>query len=483
MLAFAAGAFILTTYACNFNLQRETENAVREHDVILTTISNRISDIGMLNPDISHNVERLNAIMQPLENYYLPQGVRLGLYYVPAATQNSNSGTLQGDDFVKIYSSLPEFDNKLMNLMSPENKNEMNARVNDTRYVFVASQFSNYPHLVLVYARDIGQIDDFRVQISQVLVLINVIVLVILGSIIFVLLRRMMRPITLMNSAAIEIANGAYEKRVTIDRDDELGTLARSFNRMADSVEDNIAHISRIAEERQQFIDDLSHEMRTPLTSILGYAEYLQQAKSTEEERILAAGHLLETAQRLNALSAKLLELTSFQGESIEFKNVSVLELFEATAAMMRLTLTERDIGLSASDEPVSIYGDETLLLSLLTNLIENAARASKPGDIIMMRAYSNNGTVIEIIDTGIGMSKEEIRRITAPFYRVDRSRSRKAGGAGLGMSIVSQIVSLHGAKLDIESELGIGTTVRISFTTSKHTPIRDETRGAHPVS
>jgi signal transduction histidine kinase len=110
------------------------------------------------------------------------------------------------------------------------------------------------------------------------------------------------------------------------------------------------------------------------------------------------------------------------------------------------------------------IFGDETLLLAMLRNLVENAARASKEGASITVRAYEESCPVLEVSDNGCGMEQKDIERVMAPFYRVDKSRSRMFGGVGLGLSIVSQIASLHGARVDVVSELGAGTTVKIIF-------------------
>ena len=111
------------------------------------------------------------------------------------------------------------------------------------------------------------------------------------------------------------------------------------------------------------------------------------------------------------------------------------------------------------------IFGDETLLLSLLANLVENAARASKEGGAVKVKAYDKeDNPIIEVIDSGHGMEQEEIEKITAAFYRVDKSRSHDFGSVGLGLSIVSQIIALHNAKLEIDSVPNIGTTIRICF-------------------
>jgi signal transduction histidine kinase len=120
---------------------------------------------------------------------------------------------------------------------------------------------------------------------------------------------------------------------------------------------------------------------------------------------------------------------------------------------------------LSVAVDDVKIHGDETLLLSLLVNLVANAARASKSGAVIKVKVYStDDGAVFEVIDSGRGLAEEEIEKISAPFYRVDKSRSREFGGIGLGLSIVSQIVAIHNARLEINSVQDIGTTVRICF-------------------
>lgn len=114
------------------------------------------------------------------------------------------------------------------------------------------------------------------------------------------------------------------------------------------------------------------------------------------------------------------------------------------------------------------LKGDETLLLSLLTNLVENAARASTENEIITVRAYQkNNHPILEVSDNGCGMDTKELEKIIEPFYRVDKSRSRALGGVGLGMSIVAQIADFHEAKLDIQSQQQQGTTVRIIFNKS----------------
>ena len=216
--------------------------------------------------------------------------------------------------------------------------------IDGRRYVIIASQLPGYLHLTFVYARDISQIDVFRANVGINFAIVNIIVLVFLGTSVYLLLKHMTRPITNLKAAAAEIADGAYDKRVIVDSRDELGSLAGSFNRMADSVEEHMKRLTRASEDKQQFINDLTHEIKTPLTSILGYSEYLQTAKSTENERMIATGYLYETAVRLNTLSEKLLDLTYSRDENIDIKPLDIQILFNDLTAIVLPVLAPRNI-------------------------------------------------------------------------------------------------------------------------------------------
>jgi len=479
MLAFNAGAFYLTSHFYEFSRQMETDSGIREHDVILSSITSRIENAERFYPDAPTSKERLAAVIRPLAEYYEPQGVLLALY-------NEND---------EVYADMPGIEAELLNLQNTQSKNVMEQPIGDDRHVLIASRLPEYPHITFVYARNIAQIDAFRADAGRVFVILNAAVLVFLGICVFILLKHLTKPITELKNTAAEIAGGAYEKRAYTDGSDELGVLADSFNRMADSVEAQMALLVKSAEDKQQFVDDLTHEMRTPLTSIIGYSDYLLGAKSTEAERLTAAGHLHKMATRLKNLSDKLMDMTYLRSDKIEMKPVNAASFFSDLEIASLPILRTRMITLNVKSRIQQIFGDETLLLSVLLNLVENAAKASEDGGVVEVNAYNETdavadgmhdetgfrkfraaaesgaidlskkgeaGVIIEVTDTGHGMSQEEAERITAPFYRVDKSRSREHGGVGLGLSIVAKIIELHNAKLEIISEQGKGTTVRI---------------------
>ena len=447
IIAFNAGVLYLTIYSYNFNRQRETENSIREQETIKSTITDRLRNAESFFPDAPQNTERLFAIISPLAEYYEQQGVLLALYI---------------DNDHSVLSNIPNINNELLNLDEAQSKNIIEETIEGKRYVLVASKLADYPQLRFVYARDISQIDDYRVNIGRVFAIINIIVLGFLGASIYLLLKHITKPVSKLTTVTVDMANGAYDKRIDVNSNDELGVLADNFNRMADSIEEQMELLRKSAEDKQQFINDLTHEIKTPMTSILGYSEYLHSAKSTEEERMIAAAHLHDMTLRLENLSEKLLDLAYSRDENIEWETVLVKELFDELAMMMRPKLAPRSIELITFPELDYITGDKMLILLMLQNLVENAAKASKDGAAVTVRTYIEEHPVIEVRDTGCGMDKHDVERIMAPFYRVDKSRSRKFGGVGLGLSIVSQIASLHGAKIDIESEPEFGTAVRI---------------------
>jgi len=452
ILIFDISVYTITSYSYQLNLDRETDSAVREHELISSSIKKNIQTIEEIFPDVSKNNERLTAIIQPLIEYYKDQGVFLALY----------------SESELIYQNTPNINPELLILESETTKNILNESHDQTQYMFISSSIAEYPHLTFVYARDIEQLSTIVQSINRMFVILNIVICIVLGVTIFLILRHTTRPIKQLNQTTREIAQGSYDKRVRIKSNDELGELAETFNIMADAVEKNIDHLKKAAENKQTFINDLSHEMRTPLTSVLGYSEYLQNANSSEEDRIIAAGNLHLAAQQLSNLSKKLTDIILLSNDDIEKKEINIAKLFDAVVKIMELPLSERNLTLQTEAKAPIVWGDEDLLISLLTNLVENAARASTAGQAITLRSIKDaDKTIIEVTDAGCGMLPNEIAKITEPFYRVDKSRSKNKGGVGLGLTISKKIVRLHDAKLEITSDIINGTTVRIEFTAS----------------
>ena len=226
---------------------------------------------------------------------------------------------------------------------------------------------------------------------------------------------------------------------------------------MSDQVEQQV-------EDLQLLLGSLAHEMKTPMTSVMGYADSLLHVRLPKEAQTAALQRIYESGARMEQLSSRLLSLLGlYENDSISFSEIPADALFRQVHEDCAPLLKESGVRL-LSDCPahVSFYGDAVLLSSLLANLVQNACRASKPGDPVRLSARPGK-LIVE--DSGCGITKKDLPHVTKAFYMADRSRSRSQGGSGLGLALCERIAALHGASLKIESQEGQGTKVTVAFT------------------
>ena len=284
---------------------------------------------------------------------------------------------------------------------------------------------------------------------------------------IYLLSRYITRPIRSLDKLAGRIAEGNYEIRSHNKSQDEIGVLARNFNRMADQLVDQMEQKVLEAKQKEDFTAAFAHELKTPLTSIIGYADMLNSVDLSEEERREAYFYIYSQGKRLESLSHKLLELVSMDKNPIAMRPINTKTLEENLRTTMRPIWKQRGLRGKVNMDKGIIMGDEELLLSLFYNLLDNAVKAmDKEGEgfILLKGTTRKDGYEVKVVDNGRGIPREEISRITEAFYMVDKSRSRREGGAGIGMALCQKIVQIHKAELLIDSNLGAGTVVQIRF-------------------
>lgn len=285
------------------------------------------------------------------------------------------------------------------------------------------------------------------------------------GGLIYLLSRYMTRPIIKLGSVARLIASGDYEKRAENSSGDEIGELSESFNSMADRLVEQMKEKELEARQKEDFTAAFAHELKTPLTSIIGYADMLNSVSLSEEEKREAYFYIYSQGKRLESLSHKLLELVSMERQENHFKPVSTKALEENIHTAMRPVFAAKKVRGKVIFEKSTLMGDFELLLSLLYNLSDNAMKAVEEGGFVLLKGTClENGYEIKVVDNGRGIPEAEIHRITEAFYMVDKSRSRKEGGAGIGMALCKKIVAMHGAVLKISSKQGEGTVIKVIF-------------------
>lgn len=266
------------------------------------------------------------------------------------------------------------------------------------------------------------------------------------------------------------ISGGDLSKRSNIRTKDEFGQLSRDFDAMADHLQNNILQLEEEMQRKEEFMGAFAHELKTPLTSIIGYADLLRQDGLAPDDRMLAANYIFSEGKRLEQLSYKLLQLLLMEKDDLIMKEVNLHTFVKNIVQALSPMLKEKKIRLTWKCESEKVILEPDLIKSLLYNLVDNAAKAmgSEGGGILIKGRVIPGGTELQIVDNGCGMEEKELSRITEAFYRVDKSRSRAQGGAGLGLSLCKKIVDLHHGNMIFRSIKGKGSCVTVTLYGSK---------------
>lgn len=274
-------------------------------------------------------------------------------------------------------------------------------------------------------------------------------------------IRRALRPLAALQNSAAALAESRYDSRIEVQGRDEIAALAESFNRMADAIAGHIQELQDTAQQRKLLLSALTHELKTPMTAIIGYSEALMRVNLSAEKRDASIQYIHSECRRLERLSQKMMQLIALHGgEPAHIRMRPVKALFDAVEMTLRGIAKKESIVLTMADYEHSIFAMDTdMMASVLINLFDNARKAGARHIAIEAR-----DGVISVRDDGGGIPTDEIEKVTQPFYMVDQSHSQSEGGSGLGLALCDLIVRAHGAWLAIVSEMGVGTTVTINF-------------------
>ena len=217
---------------------------------------------------------------------------------------------------------------------------------------------------------------------------------------------------------------------------------------------------------RREFTANVSHELKTPLTSISGYAELIENGMAKPQDVPGFAAKIHAEAVRLISVIGDIINLTEVEEmEQLDTARVDLREIAAETVEMLGFSAEKAGVELHSSGSKCFVLGDRKLLSELVYNLADNAIRYNRPGGSVrIITEHDAAAATLSVTDTGIGIPKECQDRVFERFYRVDKSRSKRTGGTGLGLAIVKHIALRHGATLKLESEPGSGTTVTVTF-------------------
>ena len=338
--------------------------------------------------------------------------------------------------------------------------NQLNS-MKDGEIQFIADDSNDLPFAVLK-VRDSYLVMTSHTDNNELLYFRNVSLLVLLvcaviGSILMLIaVSYITAPVKRLSRATKEIAKGNFDISVDYDAQDEIGQLAQNFNLMAKELK-NMEYL------RKDFVSNVSHEFKTPIASIQGFAQLLKTKNLTPEEFQEYTDIIIKESARLSRLSANLLRLSRLENQSIPSPQTqfSLDEQIRKTIVLLENDWSRKNLELDINLERITYLGDEEMLQQVWINLLSNAIKFSHPGGLLSVRLFlKENYACAEISDTGDGISPEAQKRIFEKFYQGDSSHSRE--GNGLGLAIVKQILDSCGGLVSVESQLGEGTTFTV---------------------
>ncbi|QBD80964.1 HAMP domain-containing histidine kinase [Ktedonosporobacter rubrisoli] len=453
-LSFATGGYMLISSNFTAARDREVSLAVDEHLSLQYVFESALVTQELQGQGLTDDTVRTAA-----------QGIAIGLQL---------SG--HGGRAIIVYNSRAKEIYPDAGKQAPDSTKMIGLRAGQVMYAFthIGKTYTLFVTGLLVYgsekmylsySQDISEIfaqRDAQIQTFIFYQGINILMSAVLAFLISWLLTRPVRQLTQISH---RIAAGDYKRRVEIRTSDEIGELAQSFNLMAASVEEKINALEQSSHIKDDFIANFTHELKTPMTSIVGYADMLRSRQLNPETLFKAANYIYNEANRLEALSLKMLKLVVMERQDFTLAPVAAEELLRYILRAATPSFVGSDVTIKASAHKGWVAVEPDLMKTLLLNLMDNARKASSAGSIVELRgSHDGEQYTFTVTDHGRGIPQEELGRITEAFYMVDKSRSRVQNGAGLGLSIASKIATLHHTTLQFVSCPGVGTSVSISL-------------------
>lgn len=411
------------------------------------------------------------------ENYILASSAQ----QYAEQTANENSGlSLWLDGQYALYSALPATLPRNVQIQAVAGGAESwQLAKTDGRWYLLLAQPLDIPGVQadILCSYDVTAVFTTRDEQLHAWLSASVLLLALGGAAAVLLSRRVTRPLTELRTASEKIADGEYDRRTQIQTNDEIGTLSRSFDRMAAAVEGKIDEMGAVMQSQQDFIAAFTHEVKTPMTSMLGYADLMRAKPDDVDLQRESANYIYHETQRLETLSRSLLALMGLdKANALQPEPIQDGTLFYQVVRSLPQGSTPVPRTIAAG---ITVCVDRSLWVDLLRNLVINAQRACKDiagASITLQCKQVGQQAVFTVADTGCGIPAADLPRVTEAFYMVDKSRSRAEGGSGIGLALCARIARAHGAQMKIDSTVNCGTIVTITLPAEKEAA--DETQG-----
>lgn len=456
-VSLATVEYLTVSYSLEHALQREENTAFSQHQMVKYSIQTVLLSIT----DSYARVD-MAEIARSAET---PLGTQNGLYFAGKDTENNTGG--------EVFYNSCKIDPSKKTLEDGKIQYEIDTK-DETRYLQVRSSFtlqdSSY---VLVTEKNVEELFSDARHLQKRCEIFYWCILGAGSLLVLILTLTITRPLGQLRHTTRKFAAGEYDVRAKTGSRDEVGELAKTFNYMARTIENKIAELEDAARRQEDFTANFAHELKTPMTSIIGYADTLYQKTLPPEEVHQLAGIIMNEGMRLEALSFKLMELVTLSRSDFQLEEARINEVMADAVETITPAARKRQIQIHVQAEAAWVRLEYDLFKTLLMNLMDNALKSGT--DVVFVQGVCMDGQYrVTITDRGRGIPAEELEKITEAFYMVDKSRSRKEHGAGLGLALAVRIAQLHHTTLSYTSQTGKGTSV--TFLLQKEADDEEET-------
>lgn len=374
-----------------------------------------------------------------------------------------DAGYLYLEDGICLYNGSVLEEEDVKSIAKEESCLILLGQKNDRHYMIVRHDLGEKG--MLVYCRDVERLYENRKENIREIILWSILMLAAMSLMAYWMARWVTNPLERMEENVGKLNRGEVCTPLKEGKD-ELGKLGAAYNSMSAAVLEREEELRMAAMERQRFIEAMSHELNTPLTSIQGYAQLLQNANCTQEQKMLALQNIQTETRRMQQMQKKLMEIHSIRKENLVKEKVDMVRLVAEVEEELKGLIKGKNITVIERVEQKEMTGDKTLLHILLSNFLRNSITYSESGQIVEIFVYQGEGNqqCLQVKDYGCGIPKDQIKKVTKAFYRVDKSRSRATGGAGIGLYLCNHIVEMMHGELKMFSKEGQGTTITIIF-------------------
>ncbi len=406
------------------------------------------AEFGIVRQAIASNIEEMEKSTQLNQDYFGRFIKAYNSYY----DENTLIGGIYQKESVNAE-ALPD------QILTGDSGILLNHGDNTCIYVY-GSVDLEHPDYRLVMQRSLTDFDDTWDTLWPVYIAGSLVLSIGISIILAFSVRNVMKPVSDISNAVTDIAGGNLSRRVTVKGSNELSRLGSQLNNMTAALENNMNQLEEETRKKEQLINNLTHEMNTPITSIQGFAQYMQIGNLKAAEYQECSEYILNETSRLKNISETLLEMARLDNMKVTKKSFSVAAMAQRISGLYTQECYNRGIQLNMNCESKSFYGNETLLESLIRNLIVNSMHALENIDnpLISVNISGIDELLIEVKDNGCGIPEYAIDNIFDPFYRVSKSRSRASGGSGLGLAFVKTITAIHNGTIEVLSKEKCGT-------------------------